>query len=51
MEDEVAFVRTKLSALELAGVDSKRTSAWLDKAILAVIAIVGLFVAAKLGLK
>lgn len=51
VEDEVACVRTKLSALELAGVDSKRTSAWLDKAILAVIAIVGLFVAAKLGLK
>jgi hypothetical protein len=51
VEDEVTFVRTKLSALELASVDSKRTSAWIDKAVLAVVVIVAMFVAAKVGLK
>jgi hypothetical protein len=51
VEDEVTFVRTKLSALELASVDSKRTSAWIDKAVLAIVLVVAMFVAAKVGLK
>jgi hypothetical protein len=51
VEDEVTFVRTKLSALELAGVDSKRTSAWIDRAVLALVLSVAMFVAAKVGLK
>jgi hypothetical protein len=51
VEDEVTFVRTKLSALELASVDSKRTSAWIDKAVLAIVLVVAIFVATKVGLK
>jgi hypothetical protein len=37
--------------LELASVDSKRTSAWIDKAVLAIVLVVAMFVAAKVGLK
>jgi hypothetical protein len=51
VEDDVIAVRTKVSALEIAGVDSKRTSAWIDRAVLAIVLAVALFVAAKVGLK
>jgi hypothetical protein len=50
VQADVRVVVTRISSLELAGVNSKRTSAWIDKAALAVLAVVAMFIAAKVGL-
>jgi hypothetical protein len=51
VEDDVSKVKTKVIALEIAGVDSKRTSAWIDRAVLAIVLAVAMFIAAKAGIK
>jgi len=51
VEEDVIAVRSKVSALEIASVDSKRTSAWIDRAVLAIVLAVAMFIAAKVGLK
>jgi len=51
LKEDLRTIDTRISALELAGVNSKRTSAWIDKWVLAVLAAGAIFFAAKVGFK
>lgn len=44
-------LETRMAAVELQAVNASRTSGWVDKAVVAIIAIVGSYVAVKVGLK
>jgi hypothetical protein len=50
VQADVRIVATRISTLELAGVNSKRTSAWIDRAVTAVVALVFFLIAHKAGL-
>lgn len=50
VETRLEKLETRVLALEQLGVDSKRSNAWVDKAVWAVVAAVAMYVAKKVGL-
>ena len=50
IQADAKVTNTRISALELAGVNSKRTSAWVDRAVTALVVVVFFFMAHKAGL-